>query len=257
MNTPEAGLSDLPLSKPIAEALGRYRSQLLDATGAALVALILYGGVVRRRYQPGRSDINLMIVLKDAGVPVLDRLAPVLRAAWREIRLEPFLVVEAELERVALVFPTKLLDIQRFHRLLEGEDVLARLKIPRAELSRRIEQELRNLTIRLRRRFLSIQSDDEAMRRVLLEAATTLRINFLGMLQLANVKVAEEERTAPVYSAAADRFGLDKPALQQLSELRSTGAGAGQVRGLYGAILALVAAAADRVAQLEKSNEHL
>jgi hypothetical protein len=213
--------------------------------------LALYGGVVRGRYQPGRSDINLLVVLKELNTATLERLGPVLQSAWREVHLEPFLVAQPELERTAAVFPTKMLDIQRFHRLVDGEDVLKGLQVRPADLSRRVEQELRNLTMRLRRRYLSIHQDDTAMQRILADAAMTLRVNFLAMLHLASVAVPDEERTAAVYAAAAERFKLDGAALLQLSELRKTGAANGQVRALYGAILDVAALAANLVTRME------
>jgi hypothetical protein len=213
--------------------------------------LALYGGVVRGRYQSGRSDINLLVLLKELNTATLERHAPVLQSAWREIHLEPFLVAQPELERTAAVFPTKMLDVQRFHRLVAGEDVLKSLQVRPADLSRRVEQELRNLTMRLRRRFLSIHQDEGAMQRVLVDAAVTLRVNFLALLYLASVAVPDEERTAAAFAAAAERFKLDGAALLQLSELRKTGSANGQVRALYGAILEVAAQAASLVTRME------
>jgi hypothetical protein len=241
-------LQGLPTPPEVTAALGKYRDEIKRAAGDALLCLALYGGLVRGRYQAQQSDINLLLVMKDAGP--LDRLAPILRAAWREIRLEPFLLTEPEVQRAAVVFPTKLLDIQREHRLLAGRDVLNELVIHEEELCRRIEQELRNLAMRLRRRYLSIYDDDQAMQRALLEAAVPLRVNFLALLGLAKVKIAEEERTGAVFAAAAERFKLDGDALQRLSELRNTGASLGDVRQLYGAVMNLVAQTADLVKRM-------
>jgi predicted nucleotidyltransferase len=130
--------------EPICSASWRKLSTLWEeikrVAGDALLCLALYGGLVRGRYQAQQSDINILLVLKDVSQKQVDRLAPILRAAWREIRLEPFLLTPIELQRAAMVFPTKMLDIQREHRLLEGLDVLNSLIIRREDLCRRIEQ---------------------------------------------------------------------------------------------------------------------
>jgi len=58
-----------PLSLPgvppaVTEALEKLRAELTAAASDDLAALVLYGGLVRGRYQPGRSDVNLAVVLR-------------------------------------------------------------------------------------------------------------------------------------------------------------------------------------------------
>jgi len=245
LNAPTDGLQDLPTPPEVTAALRKYRDEIKRAAGDGLACLALYGGLLRGRYQAQQSDINLLMVLKSGSQEQLARLAPILRSAWREIRLEPFLLTQAEVQRAAIVFPTKMLDIQREHRLLDGQDLLTSLVIRQEDLCRRIEQELSNLAIRLRRRYVSAYDDDQAMQLALLEAAVPLRVNFLALLGLAKIQIAEEERTPVVYAAAAKEFKLDGASLQQLSELRNTGAGGGNVRQLYGALMNLIEQAAD------------
>jgi hypothetical protein len=248
---PEAkALSALPTPPEVTAALQRHCAALKSATGDKLVCLALYGGVVRGRYRPQESDINLLLVLKDTSKEILDRLAPVLRAAWREIHLEPWLLGTDEIEGAARVFPTKVLDIQRYHQLLDGADALRRIEVRREDLCRRIEQEMRNIAMRLRRRYLSIYDDEDAMRRALTDVAVPLRINLLALLDLAEVKVAEEQRTAAVYSTAAKHFQLDANDLQQLSDLRNTGSLAGDAGSLFCAVMMVVEKIAAIVTQM-------
>jgi predicted nucleotidyltransferase len=234
----------------VTAALERHYQQIREIAGSALKCVALYGGVVRGRYQPQQSDINLLMVMEPMTSELLHRLAPVLRAAWREVRLEPFLLAGNELARAAVVFPTKMLDIRRFHRLLDGEDLLSGLEIRRQDLSLRLEQELLNLGLRLRRRFLSIEQDEQALQRVLLAAVIPLRVAFLALLDLAAAEVPGEERTATVYARAAERFKLDGPALERLSRLRATGSFEGEARGLYLSVLEVVARAEEIVTEL-------
>jgi len=239
-------LGDLPTPRPVTAALQKYRQQIRDAAGGSLACVALYGGVVRHRYQ-ARSDINLLLVLTEVDSQALGRLAPVLHSAWREIRLEPLLLAQNELARAAVVFPTKMLDIRRYHRVLEGQDVLSGLEIRPQDISLRVEQELRNLGLRLRRRFLAIQQDELALQRALLEAAVPLRVSFLALLELAKASSGGEERTSAVYAEAAKRFKLDGATLDALARLRDTGTSPGPVRELYLALMQVVGQAADGV----------
>ncbi|PWU10241.1 MAG: hypothetical protein C5B50_25850 [Verrucomicrobia bacterium] len=245
--SPTPGLAELPSPPDVTAALQGYVQQIKAAAGDGLVCMALYGGIVRQRYQTRRSDINLLLVIKTVDGDVLQRLAPILHSAWREIRLEPFLLTQSEVSRAAVLFPTKMLDIRRHHRVLEGEDVLGNLEVRREDVNLRIEQELRNLALRLRRRFISIQQDDQAMERALLDATVPLRVNFLALLELAEAPIKGDERTAAVYAAAANHFGLDRATLEALARLRDTGSSGSPARDLYLAVTHLIDQVADKV----------
>jgi hypothetical protein len=245
IHAPHTALPELATPPEVTEALQKYRQQIKQAAGTALACLAVYGGVVRGRYQPQRSDINVLLVIAEASIELLQNLSPILTAAWREIRLEPFLLTRKELPRAAVLFPTKMLDIRRFHRLLDGEDLLSGLEIRQEDICLRLEQELRNLAMRLRRRFLSIEQDEQAMRQALLGVAVPLRVSLLALLELNGAEPIGEERTAAVYAEAATRFKLDGTALQKLSTLRDDGQGEGDTRSLYEAIMQVVANAAE------------
>jgi hypothetical protein len=243
----------LPTPAPVTAALQKHLEQIKQAAGDTLVCMALYGGILRGRYQPQWSDINLLLVLNTVTGENLGALAPLLHAAWREILLEPFLLAQSELARAAVVFPTKMLDIRGHHQLVAGRDVFSGLEIKREDISLRVEQELRNLAMRLRRRFLAIEQDEQALQRVLLETAVPLRVAFLALFDLAGAEVASEERTATVYATAANRFQLDRAALERLAGLRDSGTGNGQARDLYLAIMQVVGQAAETVAAIGRA----
>src|SRR6476620_7589217 len=131
-------LSTLPAPPDVISPLSTYRDALVRAAAPHLQSLILYGGLARNRYRPNRSDINLCLVSRDDSQPYLDAIAPILRAAFHHIRLEPFLLTLAELPSAAQVFPTKILDIQRRHILLHGNDPFLNLTVNPRDVARRI-----------------------------------------------------------------------------------------------------------------------
>src|SRR5689334_22013940 len=98
----DQSLNGFGMPPEVEAAFERYRQQIKHAAGLALVCMVLYGGLVRRRYASRRSDINLLLVLKELNADLLHRLAPIIRSAWREIRLEPFLLTQNELVRAAI-----------------------------------------------------------------------------------------------------------------------------------------------------------
>ena len=247
-------LSELP--SQVAEPLARYVRQLTDALGDRLVSLVLYGGLARGRYRPGVSDVNVAVVLREVTAGALAEAAPILRAAWRDIRLEPLILAAAEVPGAARAFSTKMLDIQKHHIVLAGQDLFHGLRVDPEEVRFRTEQELRNLAMRLRRRFVALYGDPVALAEVLFESAVVLRANLIGLLDLADEPPPVDESSGPVFAAAAPRFGLDAEALRRLAGLRAIPGPDGppappaDVVDLYGRIMAVADAAADAAASL-------
>ncbi len=247
------------LPSQIAEPLARYVRQLTDTLGDRLVSLVLYGGLARGRFRPGVSDVNIAVVLRTVTAKALEDAAPILRAAWRDIRVEPFILAASEIPGAARAFSTKLLDIQKHHVVLAGEDIFHGLRVDPEEVRFRTEQELRNLAMRLRRRFVALYDDPVSLAEVLFESAVPLRANLLAMLDLAGEPPPADETSAAVFAVAAPRFGLDGQALSRLGELRAIRGPDGQgppaapedAAGLYGQIMAVADAAADAAASLK------
>jgi hypothetical protein len=248
-------LASLSAPPDVVEALSRFCDELIAAAGDNLVALLIYGGLARRRYRPGRSDINLAILLNDAGAASLGRLAPILKAAWREIRLEPFILIPGEIPRAALSFPTKFLDMRSHHLLLYGQDLLNGVHVSKQNVCRRVEQDLRNLALRLRRRFVSAAGDRADMLGALSDIVVPLRINLLSMLELAGDPTPSDDRSALVFAAAARRFNLDGEALATLSDLRKDGGTVANIEKLYDVAMNTALRSADAVAAMGVDDE--
>lgn len=245
------GMSEVP--PVVTAALERLKKDLESLAGDNLKGLILYGGCARGRFTPGLSDVNVCILLRDAGAEAVAKIAPVLHAAFRSIRLEPFLLTPAEVARAADVFPTKLLDIRDHHVVLMGEDPFAGLSVDREHIRLRVEQELRNFAFRLRRRLIAIRDDPDALARALGEIASPLAVELLALLRLAKKPAPgpAEETTETILAAAAKAFDLDSEALAKLPLLRRSDGDEGTA-AIYGRVLAAISRAADVADELEE-----
>jgi hypothetical protein len=176
--------------------------------------------VARGRYKAGRSDITVVVLLHEATPALLDALAGPLRAAWRAARVEPMLMTPAEVTRAADAFATKFQDIQSCRIVLAGVDPFAELAITTEDLRLRVEQELRNLSLRLRRRYVSIHDSPVEMTALLQRTARPLALALKMLLRLHGKALPEEDRTGAIFAAAADAFALDGKALARLAALR-------------------------------------
>jgi hypothetical protein len=245
-------LDGLGAPPAVAAAVQRLRDDLARAAGKNLAGLVLYGGLARGRYRPGQSDINVVVLLHDASAGALAAITPALRAAWRAARVEPLLLTPAEVPASAAAFPTKFVDIAAHHIVLAGEDAFAGLEVPRDRLRLRIEQALRNLVLRLRRRYVAVGDDPAAQAAALADVARPLALELGALLRLAGKEVPAEDRTAAVYEAAARAFELDRESLARLAELRSGAKAAEDMSALYQHVLGAIARAADLAAHLKE-----
>ena len=244
-------LEGLDAPGEIRARLSELCEELSQAAGANLRGLILYGGLARGRYRPGKSDINLVVLLDDTSTESLSAIAPALRAAWRAVRVEPFIINASEAARLAETFPTKLLDIQTHHIVLMGEDPFIGIDVSRKLMCLRIEQSLTNLVLRLRRRYISIFDDPRSLALALAEQAVPLKVELAALLQLAGKDEPSESTSAAVLESAAAAFELDREALSLMAALRRDAPTPEDLPALYNRALATIARAAEIVSRME------
>jgi predicted nucleotidyltransferase len=225
-------------------ALRRLCSDLSQAARGNLVAVILYGGLARGRYRPGSSDVNIVLVLRDTSKAALAAIAPTMRAAWRAIRLDPIILTPDEIPRIARSFPIKFLDVKEHHVVLLGDDPLPRLEIPGDRIRARVQQELLNLALRLRRSYIAVADDPPEIARMIGRAAVPLAVQLGGLLRLRGRTVPDDGLDA-VFSAAAEAFGLDRETLAGIQAVRAGDSVEANLGALHNGLLRLIAQALD------------
>ena len=244
-------LEGLDAPPAIRDAISRLADDLARAAGANLAGLILYGGLARGRYRAGKSDINVVVLLGDTSTESLAAIAPILRAAWRAVRVEPFILKVSEVPRLAEVFPTKVLDIQTHRVVLMGRDPFAGIEVSREQIRLRVEQGLCNLALRLRRRYISIFDDPRALATTLADAAVPFKVELAALLQLAGNDEPSESTSAAVLESAAVAFNLDREALSLIAALRRDATLPEDLAGLYNRVLAAISRAAEIASRME------
>ncbi len=140
----------LALPSPLRAKLDALRDSLLAALADDLQALIVYGSAVRGGYVEGRSDVDVLVVLRRDDRATLEKIGNSLLLARTSARIESMLLRGDELSRAADVFPLLYDDVRSCHVALHGSDPFATLEIADTHRRLRIEQELREARIRLR-----------------------------------------------------------------------------------------------------------
>lgn len=127
-------------------------TQALERTlGKNLVGIVVHGSAVRGGWRPGASDVDLVIILGAATQEALESIGPALELARFSARIEAMLVTADEIPRSADCFPLLYSDLARTSVTISGTNPFKSLTVPDHHKRLRIEQELRELRIRMRR----------------------------------------------------------------------------------------------------------
>ena len=166
--------------------LEKLAGDLERTLGDNLVSLVLYGSAARGDYDPKRSDINLLLVLRDAG-PAALRPVGRLIADWTKAEPPPLIVTEPGWRASADVFAMEIEDMRQSHRVLRGADPFADLATSPADLRDELEREARGKLAQLRSQFTAVQADGRALGRLLETSAGTFFVLFRALLRLRGV----------------------------------------------------------------------
>ena len=237
----------------IASALAQLIEDLQEQAGANFAGLVVFGGLARGRYRPGRSDVNVIVLLNTPDAKALREISPALRDARRSAGIHPMLLCPTEVASAAQDFPSKYFDIKMHHVVLHGSDPFEAIQIPLAGVQKSVAQSLRNQLIRLRHRYLVQCDEPDGLRAALLAAARPLAIDLSCLLAAAKHPLPDNDRTATIYQIASDVFNLDAATLADLAALRDGTFGVNP-EDLLGRLLSLLSGLADRVDALARAS---
>ena len=172
-----------------------------------LVAVFLYGSAARGDFIPGRSDLNLLIVLQSLGLDDLGATAKLFHR-WKMPRITPLLLTASEVRSASRVFPLELSDIKEFGRLLYGSNLLAAIPVEPDHVRAQCRRELHGRLIRLRQEYLELGDRRNALAGILAGALTSLLPVFRAVLRLSGSPVPTTDEA--VVDAFVGQHHLDR-----------------------------------------------
>lgn len=236
---------------PVEQSLQGLVESLKEGAGDNLQSVIIYGSIARGHFRPGASDVNLVILLKDVSASELDKIDQPLRKARNSINANAMIMTGDEVARSADVFPVKFMHIKNYHLVLFGDDPFAELNISPQHLRIRLEQELRNISIRLRNRYINLHQDKTVSTSLVSNLVGSFAVQMRTLLELTGNPIPQEHSTKAHLIAAAEAFDLDKEALEAASELRRGVSPALEVQEIFARVMKSVDKAVQVADQLE------
>ena len=155
------GLAALP--QAVRERLEEWTKALEGALGGDLVGIVVHGSVARGEYRPKESDVDAVVVVKEPSFAKLEAIANAMQVARYAARIEAMILTEEEISGAADAFPLLYDEIKQCNVVVAGKDPFADVVIHDTHRRLRIEQELREAQIRLRRAVTDAQGAREAV----------------------------------------------------------------------------------------------
>jgi predicted nucleotidyltransferase len=188
------------------QQIEKFAARLEQALGGNLESLLLFGSTARGDGTTGQSDINLLLVVRDARSEALRPAAGAI-AEWARSQPAPLIFSAAEWAHSADVFPLEIEDMRDAHRVIRGRDPLAGITTTRDHLRHQLEREVREKLLHLRAAYAAAAPYGRPLARLLEESVGTFLVLCRGTIRLAG-------RTPPrdphaVVQAAAELAGLD------------------------------------------------
>jgi predicted nucleotidyltransferase len=194
----------------VRDAVEQVVTPFLTAADAVLgqgYSAVLYGSAARGDYVPGRSDINLLLILESTTPATLRGLGPAFDAWRKRSPQPPLLIGRAEWDRADDTFPVELTDMRTAYRVLRGADPLAGVTVDRADLRRALERELRGKLLRLRQGYAAAAGDPALLGEVAGRSAATIMVLLRALLVLLGRAVPADP--LELAAAAAGSVGVD------------------------------------------------
>lgn len=210
-----------------------FREDLLSLFGTEIQAIYLYGSGARGQYDKKRSDINFLVLLSEAGLTTLERVAPRLRHWFKQGVTMPLFLSLEYIHSSLDSFPIEFLNIKLSYVTVFGPDFLKDLKISPAALRLKCEEQVKSKLLHLREGVLRHWPKKRALAHFLRLTVPTFLSLFRVLILLQNQDVPNTdvqvaEKTADLYHLDAEIFSqllglrnksvkLDRPGLQNLS----------------------------------------
>jgi len=162
-------MPELKLNPKHQNTLNDFSVSLQKIYRENLLSIVLYGSASSGEFVKDQSNLNILVVLKDAGLGRL-KLATTVINEWRFRFIHPLFLSEEYIRASLDVFPIEFLDMQENYMVLTGKDVLKDLFVDTKYLRFQCEHELKAKIISLRQVYLRQVRNKAAMEGVLFKS---------------------------------------------------------------------------------------
>lgn len=228
-------LSTLP--GRVSGVLERFTAGLKEIYGNDLVSVVLYGSAASGEFTDKHSNLNILIVLKDASIQSLAGCRDLIRRSEFHI-INPVFMTDDYIKRSLDVFPIEFLDMKDNYRVLSGADPLKDVSVDIKNLRFQCEHELKSRIVILKQAYAKAGRGESETGRILFKSATSAIHILRNALRLKGISAPYDKKDA--LDLIIREFGLDGAAWRRIIDARSGGVriDKGEEDGLFAALAA-------------------
>lgn len=238
----------------VADRVKPFFERVLEERDDTL-ALHVIGSAVTDDFEPDRSDINTMIVLKEMDLDVLDFLGRLCQEFADSRMRSPLLMTPKDIERWQRLSPIELLAVKLINVPVFGVDLLSEAQISREAVREQCKWDLRRRLIDLSWGYVRAAGRKRELTELLHESVTGLAPLVRGLLYS---RGEEPPRTAmPLFDALASLVGTPALSFKEVywMKLRETRMPVARVRATLKDYYRAMEALIDVVDRMEPAEE--
>ncbi len=204
------------MAKDVKTLLEQVTHETQKALDGNLVSIVLYGSHARGEATP-KSDINLFIVVRDSHVRKLEPLLKLVPGWVKQRITAPVIFEQAQFTRSFDTFALEFMEMCSARKVLAGEDPFADFTPDWSAVRRELEEEARQKTVSLKRRWLASGNQDRALRAILVDTVPGYLALLRATLQLQKQNLAPVS-TQSVFDSTGAWPGYDAKVWKELWE---------------------------------------
>ena len=216
MSFPPSHSLDLP--EEVQDLLTRYVARIKENWSTDLGSLLLFGSAARGDFITGRSNLNMLLLVRCLSVDLLQRAGHMHQEWGKHQIVAPLLMTEDDLDRSRSLFPLEFLQMTQHHVVLAGQDPFVQLHIDKNRLAWQCEQELMANLLRLRQRFIEGVGRIEAIQALLLLSITAVLPCIRGLLHI--MEKPSKEKDVEILEHLPDTFQFDPTTFLEILHIK-------------------------------------
>lgn len=196
------------LPEEIRRKVHKYLTKLIKLHGNNIVSTFIYGSATGRNYISGKSDVNMVVILKELTFADLKKSLKLVSWGISKRIAAPLMLTVRHIQTSTDVFPVEFLEMKDNNYLLYGQDLLKNLPVEESNIRLQCEQQLKGKLIRIREAYLEIGLRRKGIVSLLKESLNSLFPIFRGLLR---VKTAQSSPTdkEEIIDSLVKNFGID------------------------------------------------
>ncbi len=210
-------MKNMNLPDRVKKIIDEFSRELESVYGDGLISVVLYGSAASGEYARRHSNINVMVVLKDASLGNIVKISPVINKRRFAI-INPVFFTEDYIKRSTDTFPIEFIDIKENYIILKGKDVIKDININMAHLRFQCEQELKSKMINIKRLYL--RTANIKLLKELLFKSVSSGIHILRNLIRLKGKTPPYKKEE-VLDQVRQEFGIDTMPLKKILDAKN------------------------------------